>query len=287
MAFFQRKKLSGAARRTKSIPDGLWMKCVGCQQTLYRSEVEEQLMVCPKCDHHYRLGARARIASLCDPDSFQETHTTLDSADPLDFTVGSETYRDRVVRAKEQSGLGEALVTGTAAISGSKAALGVMDAAFIMASMGSVVGEKFCRLADDAIAARLPVVMVCASGGARMQEGILALMQMAKTADAVRRLNEARLPYLTVLTDPTTGGVFASFASLGDVVLAEPKAYIGFAGARLIEGALNIKVPQGFQSAEYQLENGFIDQIVPRAELRDVLGRLLRYLAPPTPQPAT
>ncbi len=281
MAFFQRKKLSGATPRTKSIPDGLWMKCQGCQDTLYRTEVEDNMMVCPKCGYHYRLGARRRIELLTDPGTFEESHQELQTLDPLNFTVGEETYRERIHRAKSQSGLQEALVTGMARIEGVHLALGAMESAFIMASMGSVVGEKFCRLADDAIRERTPLVAICASGGARMQEGILALMQMAKTADAVRRVNEARLPYITVLTDPTTGGVFASFASLGDVVLAEPKAYIGFAGARLIEGALNIKVPTGFQSAEYQLQNGFIDQIVKRADMRSVLGRLLRYLSPP------
>lgn len=280
MAFFQRKKLSGATPRTKSIPDGLWMKCPGCQDTVYRTEVEENMMVCPKCGYHYRLSARTRIALLSDPGSFQETHLNLETVDPLEFTVGEETYRERILRAKKQSGLQEALVTGFARIEGVRLALGAMESAFIMASMGSVVGEKFCRLADDAIRERIPLVAICASGGARMQEGILALMQMAKTADAVRRVNEARLPYITVLTDPTTGGVFASFASLGDIVLAEPKAYIGFAGARLIEGALNIKVPAGFQSAEYQLQNGFIDQIVKRSDLRSTLGRLLLYLTP-------
>jgi acetyl-CoA carboxylase carboxyl transferase subunit beta len=248
--------------------------------------VEANLMVCTKCEHHYRLGARQRIASLADAGSFEETNAFLETEDPLEFTVGTETYRNRVARAKQQSGLNEAIVTGLARIEDTRTALGVMDPVFMMASMGSVVGEKFCRLAEAAVREHIPLVAVCASGGARMQEGILALMQMAKTADAVRRVNEAALPYITVLTDPTTGGVFASFASLGDIVLAEPKAYIGFAGARLIEGALNIKVPEGFQSAEYQLEDGFIDQIVKRPDLRPTLGRLLRYLTR-TPAHAT
>lgn len=284
MAFFKRNNRPGAAARKKaSIPDGLWLKCAGCRKTVYRGDLVDNHRVCPNCGYHYRLGARERIEMLSDAGAFQETHPDLHTVDALEFAVGEESYAERVARARAQSGLSEALVTGFTAIEGTAAAIGAMDSSFIMASMGSVVGEKFCRLAEDAIAARTPVVVVAASGGARMQEGILALMQMAKTAGAVRELNEAGIPYLTVLTDPTSGGVFASFASLGDIVLAEPGAYIGFAGARLIEGALRVKLPDGFQRAEYQFENGFVDRIVPRAELRPLLGRLLRYLAPASP----
>jgi len=280
MAFFKRNRFTFASRRNP-IPDGLWMKCDGCGQTLYRNEVDENLKVCPSCGHHYRIDALTRIAQLVDPDSFEETHRELRSADPLSFSVGEESYASRLERAREQSGINEALVTGFAAIEGTRTALGVMDSGFIMASMGSALGEKFCRSVKDAIAADLPLVVVAASGGARMQEGILALMQMAKTASAVREMNEAGLPYIVVLSDPTSGGVFASFASLGDITIAEPKAYIGFAGARLIEGALRVKLPDGFQRAEYQFENGFVDAIVPRNELRPYLGKLLRYLAKP------
>ena len=221
-----------------------------------------------------------RIALTVDPGSFEERHTGLATVDALSFSVGDETYAQRVARAREQSGLDEAMLAGFASIEGTRTGIAVMDSNFIMASMGSVLGEKFCRLVNDAVETHAPLVAFAASGGARMQEGILALMQMAKTADAVRRMNEAGLPYISVLTDPTSGGVLASFASLGDVVLAEPGAYIGFAGARLIEGALKVKLPEGFQRAEYQFENGFLDQIVPRAELRDTLARLLRYLSP-------
>lgn len=279
MAFFARKRFSGS-RREKTIPDGLWLKCPGCGQTVYRDEVVENLNVCPHCGHHNRMPARDRIAALCDPESFVETHAEIESADPLAFHVGEESYAGRLERAKAQTGLREAMITGTGRIEGVPVVLGVMDSAFIMASMGSALGEKFCRLAEDAIARREPLLVVAASGGARMQEGILALLQMAKTADAVRRVNEAGIPYVVVLTDPTSGGVFASFASLGDIVLAEPKAYIGFAGARLIEGALKVKLPDGFQRAEYQFENGFVDDIVKRHDLRPYLGRLLRYLHP-------
>lgn len=282
MAFFKRKRLNPrGSRGLAQMPDGLWMKCEGCRSTVYRSEVETNLMVCPECGYHYRIGVDQRVEQLLDADSFTETHTNLRSLDPLHFSVGAESYRQRIDRAKEQSGLEDALTTGFGRIEGARIAFGVMDAGFIMASMGSVVGEKFCRLADDAIRERTPLVIVAASGGARMQEGIIGLMQMAKTADAVRRLQEAGIGYITVLTDPTTGGVLASFAALGDVVIAEPGAYIGFAGQRLIAGALNnVATPEGFQRAEYQFENGFIDRIVPRSALRALLARLVRMLDP-------
>ncbi len=280
MAFFKRKRFPASGRGKSPVPDGLWMKCDNCRETVYRSEVEQNHQVCPNCGYHYRLGARQRVAQITDPESFQETHTNIRTLDPLRFEVGEETYAQRIERARRESGLQDALLTGFAAIEGIRVAIGVMDASFIMASMGCALGEKLCRFADDAIRERIPLIVFTASGGARMQEGILALMQMAKTADAVRRLNEAGIPFITIFTDPTTGGVQASFASLGDVILAEPGAYIGFAGQRLITGALNIELPPGFQRAEYQFENGFIDQVVKRADLRPFLARLLRCLAP-------
>ncbi|MFP4502708.1 MAG: acetyl-CoA carboxylase, carboxyltransferase subunit beta [Candidatus Hydrogenedentota bacterium] len=279
MAFFKRKRIQQRGGRG-NMPDGVWMKCEQCQGTVYRSEVEERLMTCPDCGYHFRIGAHTRLEQVLDPGSFTETHAHLETEDPLGFEVGGETYRERIERAKTRSGLHDAILTGFGTLEGTRTAIGVMDTSFIMASMGSVLGEKLCRLFEDAIEARTPVVVFCASGGARMQEGILALMQMAKTADSVQRVNAAGLPYITVLTDPTTGGVFASFASLGDFVLAEPGAYIGFAGQRLIAGAMKVRLPEGFQRAEYQFENGFIDRIVPRAEMRGFLGRLLRYLDP-------
>lgn len=280
MAFFKRKRFPATGRGRSPVPDGLWMKCESCLETVYRSEVEENLLVCPSCGYHYRIGARKRVEFLVDPGSFVETHMDIRTVDPLHFAVGGESYADRIERARRESGLQDAMLTGFAAIEENRCVLGVMDASFIMASMGCAMGEKFCRIVEDAIRERLPLIAFTASGGARMQEGILALMQMAKTADAVRRLNEAGVPYITVLTDPTTGGVLASFATLGDVVLAEPGAYIGFAGQRLITGALNIELPAGFQRSEYQFENGFIDQIAKRSELRPLLGRLLRCLTP-------
>jgi acetyl-CoA carboxylase carboxyl transferase subunit beta len=262
------------------MPDGLWLKCPGCKKTVYKAEVEANMQVCPACSYHHRITARARIEAMVDPETFEETHTDIQTVDPLTFTVGETTYLSKVHQAKEKSGLQEALITGIGQIEGARTVIAAMDPYFMGGSMGSAVGEKFCRATEDALRERLPMVAFTASGGARMQEGILSLMQMAKTADAVGRLNEAGLPYITVLTDPTYGGVYASFATLGDFIVAEPGAMCGFAGPRLIEGALKVKLPEGFQSAEYQLNNGFLDQIVKRTELKPLLGKLLRYISP-------
>ncbi len=281
MSFFKRSKFAGFMGGKNRVPDGVWMKCEACNQAVYRNEVDEGQRVCPVCNHHFRIPARDRIGFLTDPDSFVETHSNIESADPLSFSVGKETYSQRIERAKGDSGLDEAILTGYATIEGERTTLGVMDPWFIMASMGSAVGERFYRAAADAINERLCFICFASSGGARMQEGILALMQMAKTADAVRQLNEAGIPFISVLTDATTGGVYASFASLGDIVLAEPGANIGFAGKRVIEGSFGkVKFPEGFQTSEYQFENGFIDCIVHRAETRPFLAKLLRYLTP-------
>jgi acetyl-CoA carboxylase carboxyl transferase subunit beta len=280
MTFFKRSKFAGFIGEKNRVPDGVWMKCTSCKQPVYRSEVEENLMVCPACGFHFRIGARDRLEVLLDPESFAETHTNVKSADPLQFTVGKETYAQRLERAQTDTGLDEAMITGFGTVEGRRAVFGAMDPGFIMASMGSAVGERFCRAAGDAIRERLCFVCFAASGGARMQEGTVALMQMAKTADAVREMNEAGVPYISVLTDPTTGGVYASFASLGDVMLAEPGANIGFAGKRLIESALKVKLPEGFQTAEFQSQNGFVDRIVKRGEMRPFLAKLLAYMTP-------
>ncbi len=279
MPFLNRRRFVSVIGRKSAVPEGVWVKCPGCAQAVYRNEVDENQQVCPNCGHHYRINARKRIEYTLDPGSFEETHAAVETVDPLEFTVGGVTYEQKVAKAKATHGLKEALVTGFGAVEETRAAFGFMDPYFMGGSMGSALGEKFCRLAQDAIRERLPLVVFAASGGARMQEGILSLMQMAKTADAVRQLNEAGSPYISVLTDPTTGGVYASFASLGDVVLAEPKALIGFAGPRLIEGALKVKLPEGFQTAEYQASHGFVDRIVARSEMRETLGKFLRYLS--------
>lgn len=280
MTFFKRSKFAGFIGEKNRVPDGVWMKCTSCKQPVYRTEVEDNLMVCPACGFHFRIGARDRLETLLDPESFTETHTEVQSADPLQFTVGKETYAQRLERAQSDTGLDEAMITGLGAVEGKRAVFGAMDPGFIMASMGSAVGERFCRAAGDAVRERLCFVCFAASGGARMQEGTVALMQMAKTADAVREMNEAGVPFISVLTDPTTGGVYASFASLGDVMLAEPGANIGFAGKRLIESALKVKLPEGFQTAEFQSQNGFVDCIVKRGEMRQFLGKLLTYMTP-------
>ncbi len=280
MTFFKRSKFAGFGGDKNRVPDGVWMKCTSCKQAVYRSEVEDNDNVCPACGFHFRIGARERIAHLLDPESWVETHTDIKSADPLQFAVGKETYAQRLERAQADTGLDEAMITGFGAVESRRAVFAAMDSRFIMASMGSAVGERFCRAAADAIRERLCFVVFAASGGARMQEGTVALMQMAKTADAIRQMNEAGVPFISVLTDPTTGGVYASFASLGDVTLAEPGANIGFAGKRLIESALKVKLPEGFQTAEFQAQNGFVDRIVKRNEMRPFLGKLLAYMTP-------
>lgn len=280
MTFFKRSKFAGFIGEKNKVPDGVWMKCSSCKQAVYRNEVVENLQVCPACNFHFRIGARERLDKLLDAGTFEESHASIEAADPLHFAVGKETYGERLERAQKDSGMDEALLTGSGMLEGRQAIFGAMDSRFIMASMGSAMGERFYRTAMDAIDRRLCFVCFAASGGARMQEGTLALMQMAKTAEAVRQMNEASIPFITVLTDPTTGGVYASFTSLGDIIIAEPQANIGFAGKRLIESALKVKLPEGFQSAEYQFENGFIDRIVKRGDMRPFLGKLIAYMDP-------
>lgn len=285
MGFLKRQRFISVIGRRSAVPEGTWLKCPKCSQALYRTELEQNQMVCTHCSYHFRVTAHQRIVWLVDADSFEETHTEIQAGDPLGFTVAevNYSYPDRVKQAREKSGLNEAIVTGKATIEKWPVVLAVMDFTFRGGSMGSALGEKFCRAVRDAVAARVPFVCFSASGGARMEEGILSLMQMAKTSDAVRQLNEAGVPFISVMTDPTTGGVFASFASLGDITLAEPGAHIGFAGPRLIEGALKVKLPEGFQKAEYQYKNGFVDQIVKRGDMRETLGKLLAYLSPEQP----
>lgn len=282
MAFLKRRRFVSVVGRKSDVPAGLWLKCHGCQKVVYHKDVQQNQMVCTLCGYHYRVKARKRIGWLVDPDSFEETHAGLQSSDPLGFVLPEVnfSYPEKLAQARQKAGMNEAMVTGFASIEGTRTAIAAMDFSFRGGSMGSALGEKFCRVAQDAIDNNLPLVVLAASGGARMEEGILSLMQMAKTADAVHSLNDAAIPYICVLTNPTTGGVYASFASLADITIAEPGAHIGFAGPRLIEGALKVKLPEGFQSAEYQFENGFVDMIVPRTKLRTVLGKLLLYLAP-------
>ncbi|ADG83169.1 acetyl-CoA carboxylase, carboxyl transferase subunit beta [Thermincola ferriacetica] len=255
----------------KDIPEGLWQKCPQCNEILYTKELGKLAGICPKCKYHFRLGARERLAITVDEGTFVEFAADLQPANPLNFPG----YPEKITAAREKTGLNEAIVVGTAKIEGHPTVIGVMDANFIMGSMGSVVGEKVTRAIEKAIEEKLPLIMFCASGGARMQEGILSLMQMAKTSAALNKMAAAGLLYITVLTDPTTGGVTASFASLGDIIIGEPGALIGFAGPRVIEQAIKKKLPEGFQTSEFLLEHGFVDIVVPRSNMKQTLAGLL------------
>lgn len=258
----------------RDIPDNLWLKC-RCGHVVFRKTFDEGLKVCEKCGHHHKMAARERLALLADPGSFEEWDADLVSADPLGF--GDE-YTSKLEQDRRKTGLSDAIVSGRILMAGTPVALAIMDFAFRGGSMGAVVGEKLVRAFERAQGLGLPVVAVTCSGGARMQEGILSLMQMAKTCAARVRQKRARLPYIVVLTDPTTAGVAASFAALGDVVLAEPHAIIGFSGARVIEQTIRQKLPEGFQTSEFYLEHGFIDQVVHRGELRPTLVQILGFL---------
>ncbi len=285
MAWFRRKDDDAEPKGRKVvIAEGLWIKCDSCKEIVYRAEVERAGRVCPKCRYAFRMSAHERVAQLADPGSFEEHEAGLTAADPLGFK-DSKRYRDRVKAAREKTGSAEAVITGLARIGGVPTVLCAFDFAFLGGSMGSAVGEKLTRAIELAIAKHVPVVIVSASGGARMQEGILSLMQMAKTASALERLAAQRLPYVSVLTDPTTGGVTASFAMLGDVIVAEPRALIGFAGPRVIAETIRQPLPEGFQRSEFLLEHGQLDLIVERRELKDTLRRLLAFFTdhpPPT-----
>lgn len=258
------------------VPAGLWSKCESCGHMLYEKEVAEALFVCPECGYHRRIDARVRIAQIVDPDTFEELDADLVSNDPLEFRDRIP-YKERLKREQEKTGEKDAIVTGRAFIRGRPVILAVMNPAFIMASMGAVVGEKVTRAIERAIEENLPLVIVTASGGARMQEGMVSLVQMAKTSAALARLDEAKGLYIVIATDPTTAGVAASFASLGDVIISEPKAMIGFAGPRVIANTINAELPEGFQTAEFMLEHGFVDRIVPRKDLRREIARIIDF----------
>ncbi len=281
MAWFRRKADESGGKASKvTIAEGLWIKCDSCKEIMYRAEVERAGRVCPKCHYPFRISARERIAVLADPGSFEERETGLATTDPLSFK-DTKKYRERVRAAAQKTSTDEAVVCGLARIGGQPAVLAAFEFGFLGGSMGSVVGEKLTRAIELAIDKHLPVVIVSASGGARMQEGILSLMQMPRTIVAADMVKEAGLPYIVLLTDPTTGGVSASFAMLGDITLAEPGAVIGFAGARVIEETIREKLPERFQRAEYLYEHGMVDQVVPRGELRATIARLLSLLREP------
>ncbi len=273
MGFFKKRTISDLGEKKKDMPEGLWIKCPSCGESLFQEALLKNLRVCTNCDYHFTISAPERLASLVDESSFQEMDIMLDSVDALGF----KGYLDKVKAYQTKTGLQEAVVTGRASIEGTPVVLAIMDFRFLGASMGSVVGEKITRAIEAATAERKPVIVFSASGGARMHEGILSLMQMAKTSGALARHSEAKLPYFSVLTHPTTGGVTASFATLGDIIIAEPKCMIGFAGPRVVKETTHADLPPGFQTAEFMLKHGLVDQIVARKDMRSTLGKLLKY----------
>jgi len=277
VAWWSRTKKNIEDQQGRDMPDGLWTKCTECDAMLYKRELELNLYTCPNCNRHFRIGSGQYVAIIFDEGSFVEHDADIISTDPLDF-VDEKAYTQRVAEARRKSGLNDAMRIGTGSIMGNRASIAIMDFSFIGGSMGSVVGEKFCRAVDRAIDERIPFICITASGGARMMEAALSLMQLAKTSARLARLAQAGLPYIALLTDPTTGGVTASFAMLGDVILAEPKALIGFAGPRVIEQTIKKKLPEGFQRSEFLLEHGFVDHIVHRKDLRQTLARIISLL---------
>jgi len=257
------------------LPEGLWTKCEGCGEALFQTVLEENLWTCPHCEHHFRVPARTYLKYLVDPDSFAERYADLVAGDPLEFRDAKMRYPDRLAAAQHDTGEKDAAIAGSATIAGLPVRCALMNFFFMGGSMGSVVGEKVARTIEDALRERCAVVIVSATGGARMQEGILSLMQMAKTSVLLARLRAERLPFVSVLTDPSTAGVLASYASLGDVIVAEPRALVGFAGARVIRQTIGEDLPPGFQRAEFVLEKGFIDRIAHRRQIRQEVGDLL------------
>lgn len=276
-SFPAKPKLSTARKRRRDIPEGLWNKCPKCESLVYDKELETLLNVCPKCSHHFTFSARERIQQLIDSGTFQETHPHMSSVDPLQFT-GTSSYSSKLDKHKKTTGLNDAVITGTGNLDKREIALAVMDFNFLGGSMGSVVGEKITRLIELATAQRLPVIIVSSSGGARMYEGMFSLMQMAKTSAALAYLAQSRLPFISVLTHPTTAGVMASYASLGDLIISEPLAMIGFAGPRVIKDTTQAELPPGFQTAEFLLDRGLLDAIVKRGDLKTYLSQAMGFL---------
>jgi len=278
--WFKNKNNSGIKinSQKRSVPDGIWSRCAACNEVIYQKELMDNLKVCPKCDFHFQLTAQERLSLLLDEGSFTEFNSHLQSIDPLQFNA-SKSYQESLLDAQETTGLNEAVVTGRGKLEKKEVATAVMDFRFIGGSMGSVVGERITRTIEYATSENLPLIIVSCSGGARMQEGILSLMQMAKTSAALAKFLQMGQPYISILTNPTTGGVIASFASLADIIIAEPKALIGFAGPRVIEKTIKQKLPKDFQSAEFMLEHGLVDLVVPRKMLKQTVSQLLEFLS--------
>ena len=276
--FAKKPKLGSTKSKKRDIPEGLWTKCPKCSTMIFDKELDDNLKVCTKCGHHFRIGARERINALVETCSFEEMDAQMTSVDALKFT-GVAAYADKLQEYQKTTQLKDADITGIGRIDGHRVALGVMDFDFLAGSMGSVVGEKLTRLIEAATEKGLPLIIISTSGGARMYEGMFSLMQMAKTCGALAYHAKARLPYISVLTDPTTAGVMASFASVGDLILAEPGAMIGFAGPRVIKDTTQAELPPGFQTGEFLMDRGLIDAIVPRKEMKDRFGYYLEFLA--------
>lgn len=282
MGWFSRvraPKPSATGDERLQLPGGLWTKCAGCSEIVYTKEIEAANKVCPKCNHHFRMSGRERITLLCDRQSFREIDADQKSTDPLNFRDKVK-YKERIKKAEKQSGSNESVIAGQARINGREVMIGVFNFNYMGGSMGMVAGDKLTRVVELAIEKNLPAIIVSSSGGARMQEGIYSLMQMGKVSAALGRLSDKGLPYISVLADPTTGGVAASFAMLGDLIIAEPGALIGFAGPRVIEQTIHKKLPEGFQRSEFLLTHGMLDFIVPRNELKDKLAQVLELLGP-------
>ena len=278
MEWFKRKPAPPPTER-KEIPDGLWTKCNSCGEIIYVRELEKDLWVCRKCSYHFRIRSTDYMDILLDPDSFTEYDAGLVSLDPLQFR-DSKKYPDRIAEARKKTGRNDAVISGIGAIDGRQVSVAIMDFSFIGGSMGSVVGEKIARTIERSLDRQVPLIIVSCTGGARMQEGILSLLQMAKTSGLLARLSETKVPFISILTNPTTAGVMASYASLGDVIIAEPGALLGFAGRRVIEQTIGQKLPDNFQTSEFFKDHGFLDKIVHRHELRHTVALLLDYLCP-------
>ncbi|HBG92057.1 MAG: acetyl-CoA carboxylase subunit beta [Nitrospirae bacterium GWF2_44_13] len=275
--WFKKLKEPKLQKKVK-IPEGLWVKCDNCKEIVYKKEIDKNLKVCPKCDYHFRISAKERIGLLADTGSFAEFDADMCSGDPLNFK-DSLTYPERLQANRNKSSLSEAVVSGEAAVNGFPVILTVMDFSFMGGSMGSVVGEKITRAAETALEKRIPLISIASSGGARMQEGIFSLMQMAKVSAAIGRLKDNGIPYISVLADPTFGGVAASFATIGDVIIAEPRSLIGFAGPRVIEQTMKQQLPDNFQRAEFLFEHGLIDMVVSREDMKKTLAKLIEFLS--------
>ena len=276
MAWFKKSKELRAEKKIK-IPEGLWVKCDSCKEIIYKKEIDKNLKICPKCNYHFRISARERINLLVDEGSFVEMDAGLASNDPLNFK-DKIPYMDRLEENRKKSGLEEAAISGEAMVEGKPVIMVILDFSFMGGSMGSVVGEKIMRAAEAAIEKKIPLITVASSGGARMQEGIFSLMQMARVSAAIAKLNENGILYISLLADPTFGGVTASFAMLGDIIIAEPKSLIGFAGARVIEQTIKQQLPEDFQRAEFLLDHGMIDMVADRKELKKIIGQIIGLL---------